>query len=93
MQTWNATEKCIWLLYVIKGTSGTKEVSGPQLAATFSHYFKPSGKLHPPHVTRDLARAKVQNPARIGEDKGAYYLTGEGDRKAQQLIQSVLAPK
>lgn len=93
LQTWNVTEKSIWLLYVIKGSTETREVSGPQLAATFNQYFKPSGKLHPPHVSRDLARAKVQNPAPIGEDRGAFYLTDEGDRQAQQLIQSVLAPK
>ena len=92
-QDWNITQKSIWLLYVIKGITATKEVSGPQIAATFNQYFKPSGKIHPPHVTKDLARAKILNPAPIGEDRGLYYLTDEGDRQAQQLIESVLAPK
>jgi len=90
-QDWNAAQKCIWLLFVIEGTTGTKEVSGPQLAATFNSSFKASGKLHPPHVTRDLAKEKIKNPAPIGEDKGLYYLTDEGKRQAQQLIESVRA--
>jgi len=92
VQGWGVTEKCIWLLYVIKGITGTEEVSGPALAATFNQYFKPAGKIHPPHVTRDLAKLKVQNPAPIGEDKGNYYLTDEGDKQAQQLIQVALNP-
>lgn len=93
LQTWGVAEKCIWLLYIVKGVTGTNEVSGPQLAATFNQYFKPAGKIHPPHVTRDLAKVKVQNPAPIGEDKGNFYLTDAGDRQAEQLIQSVLAAK
>jgi hypothetical protein len=90
VQTWTVVEKCIWLLYVLKGITGTKEVTGPQLAATFNQYFKASGRIHPPHVTRDLARAKVQNPAPIGEDKGLVYLTDEGDKVARNLVQTVL---
>jgi hypothetical protein len=93
IQDWIAAQKCIWLLFVIEGTTGTKEVSGPQLAATFNSAFKASGKLHPPHVTRDLAKEKIKNPAPIGEDKGLYYLTDEGKRQAQQLIESVRAPQ
>lgn len=93
IQDWNAAQKCIWLLFVIEGTTGTKEVSGPQLAATFNSSFKASGKLHPPHVTRDLAKEKIKNPTPIGEDKGLYYLTDEGKRQAQQLIENVRAPQ
>ena len=90
LQSWDVTQKSIWLLFVIKSLTDTKEVSGPQLAATFKQYFKPAGKMHPPHVTRDLSRAKVQNPAPVGEDKGLWFLTDEGDRQAQELIKSVL---
>ena len=92
VQAWSVTEKCIWLLYVLKKAAGASEVSGPALAATFNQYFKPSGKLHPPNVTRELAKLKVQNPAPIGEDKGNYYLTGEGDKQAESLIKAVLNP-
>lgn len=92
IQAWSITDKCIWLLYVLKKLAQAKEVSGPALAATFNQYFKPAGKLHPPNVTRDLAKLKVQNPAPIGEDKGSYYLTGEGDKQAETLIRAVLNP-
>jgi hypothetical protein len=80
------------VLAVIKSITGTKEVSGPQVSATFNHYFKQAGKVHPPNVTRDLGLAKVANPASVGEDKGMWYLTDEGDRQAAVLIQSVLNP-
>jgi len=40
LQIWGFVDKCIWLLYVVKGTTETKEVSGPQIAATFNQYFK-----------------------------------------------------
>jgi hypothetical protein len=92
LQSWGVAEKGIWLLYVLKKIAAVNEVSGPQLAATFNQSFKPAGKMHPPHVTRDLAKVKVQNPAPIGEDKGNYYLTDTGDRQAEQLIQSILSP-
>lgn len=92
IQSWGVAEKCIWLLYVLKQIAQVKEVSGPLLAATFNQYFKPSGKLHPPHVTRDLAKLKVQNPTPIGEDKGNYYLTSEGDKQAEALIKAALNP-
>jgi hypothetical protein len=92
IQIWSVTDKCIWLLYVLKKLVQANEVSGPVLAATFNQYFKPAGKLHPPNVTRDLAKLKVQNPAPIGEDKGNYYLTGEGDKQAEALIKAVLNP-
>ncbi len=92
LQSWSITEKLIWLLAVIKGITGTSEVSGPQLAATFNQYFRQSGRVHPPHVTRELGKAKVQNPALVGEDKGNFFLTDQGERQAQQLIQNVLIP-
>ncbi|HKV93740.1 MAG TPA: hypothetical protein VJW20_14425 [Candidatus Angelobacter sp.] len=92
LQGWNLTEKSIWLLAVLKGIAQVKEVSGPQIAATFNHYFKQTGRIHPPLVTRELGKAKVQNPAPVGEDKGMYYLTSEGDKQAQKLVQDALNP-
>jgi hypothetical protein len=92
LQSWSFIEKSIWMLAVIKGINQTKEVSGPQIAATFNHYFKQAGRVHPPNVSRDLGLAKGQNPAPVGEDRGEWFLTDEGDRQAQVLIQSVLNP-
>jgi hypothetical protein len=91
-QTWSVTQKAIWLLYVLKGIAGLSEVSAAQLVATFNDKFKQAKTIHPPHLPRDLGNAKVQNPAPVGENKGLWYLTNEGDRQAQQLIQSVLNP-
>jgi hypothetical protein len=92
-QAWSNIEKLIWLLAVINGITGTVDVSGPQLVATFNQYFKQSGKIHPPNATRDLGIAKVQNPAPVGEHKGLWYLTDEGKNQAKQLIQNVLNPQ
>ena len=92
VQAWSVTEKCLWLLYVLKKVGSASEVSGPVLAATFNQYFKAAGKVHPPLVTRELAKAKVQNPAAIGEDKGGFYLTDEGEKQAEALIKAVLNP-
>jgi len=89
-QSWNQLEKVAWLLSVIKGLNGVAEVSAAQLVATFNQHYKPSGKLHLPTLTRDLGKAKVQNPPWVGEDKGLWYLTEEGERQAQQLIQNTL---
>lgn len=91
-QSWTVTQKAIWLLYVLKGIQGMNEVSAAQLVATFNEKFKKAKTIHPPHLPRDLGTAKVQNPAPVGENKGMWYLTNEGDRQAQQLIQGVLAP-
>ena len=92
VQAWTLEEKCIWLLYVLKKSADVSEVSGPVLAATFNKYFKPTGRVHPPHVTIKLAKKKMENPTPIGQDKENYYLTEEGDKQAQQLIGNVLHP-
>jgi hypothetical protein len=89
-QSWNVIDKCVWLLYVVEGITETKEVGGAQLAATYNQHFKPSGKIHPPHVGTHLGKAKVQTPAYVGEDKGIWYLTIEGKKYAQQLVSTAL---
>jgi len=95
-QAWNITDKSVWVLHVLKDLKAAPEVSGPQLAATFNHHFKAAGTIHPPHVTRELGKAKVKIPALVGEDRSQdpsrWYVTDEGTRYAQQLIQSVLNP-
>jgi hypothetical protein len=92
VQSWNALQKLIWLLIVVRGSADQKEVSSNQLVATYNQHYKASGKLPPNIVSRELAKAKVQNPAWVGEDKTLWYLTDEGERQAQQLVQSVLNP-
>ena len=83
-------------MYVLKDLGVASEVGGPQLAATFNNNFKAAGAIHPPLVTRELGKAKVKNPALVGEDKkqepSLWYLTDEGTKYSQQLIQSTLHP-
>lgn len=90
VQTWLVADKCIWLLYVIKNLAGTGEVSAAQLTATFNDQFKAAGKFHPPLLSRELTKARGQNPAPVGEDKELWYLTAEGERRAKELVQSVV---
>jgi hypothetical protein len=92
-QNWSVAQKCIWLLYVLAGSGSDGEASASQLTATFNAQFKAAGKLHPPNVTRDMAKAKVESPAPLGEDKGKWFLTEEGKRQAKDLVQQSLAPK
>lgn len=92
IQAWSLTEKLIWLLYMLKKAANVNEASGPQLAATFNRNFKQAGKIHPPHVTMHLGRSKMQNPSPIGQDKDNYFLTNEGEKQAEQLIQNLLNP-
>jgi hypothetical protein len=96
VQSWGNTEKCIWLLHVLKEMVVANEISGPHLAATYNHHFKATGTVRPSHATRELGRAKVKNPALVGEDKrqdpSLWYLTDEGEKYARELIASVLNP-
>jgi hypothetical protein len=96
LQTWGNTEKIIWLLFVLQDTGIAKEVNGPQIAATFSRHFKGAGAVRPSHTTRELGRAKMKNPAWVGEDKSQepslWYLTDEGKKQGQQLVKSLLNP-
>jgi len=88
-QNWSILEKVIWMLWVLQHT-GTKEYVAGQIVATFNHNFKAAGKLHPPHVPRELQRAKVETPTPIGEDKERWYLTSEGERQAKELVTKAL---
>lgn len=91
-QSWSVTQKAIWLLYVLKGIQGLNEVGSAQLLATFNENFKQAKTIHPPHLPRDLGSAKIQNPAPVGEHKGMWYLTDEGERQAKELVLSVTTP-
>ena len=91
-QSWSVTQKAIWLLYVLKDIQGLNEIAATQLVATFNENFKQAKTIHPPHLSRDLGSAKVQNPAPVGEHRGLWYLTEEGERQAKDLIQSVITP-
>lgn len=67
-QGWGNTDKMMWLMFVLQDGGVAQEVSGPQLAATFTYHFKGAGAVRPSHTTRELGRAKMRNPALVGED-------------------------
>jgi hypothetical protein len=90
MQGWSVTQRCIWFLYVLQNITGHKEYSAGQVVATYNEQFKAAGKLHPPLVSRELAKARVLSPAPLGQDKGLWYLTAEGERQAKELVAQVL---
>ena len=91
-QSWSVTQKAIWLIYVLKGIQGLNGIAASQLLATFNENFKQAKTIHPPHLSRDLGFAKVQNPAPVGEHRGLWHLTDEGERQAKELIHSVITP-
>jgi len=92
LQSWTLTQKTIWLLAVLKGLANTTEASTAQLAATFNEKFKQAGLVRVPNLARYLGESRMQNPAPINEHEDKWFLTQEGERVAQELIQSVLAP-
>jgi len=94
LSSWSVMDRYVWLLFVLKDSGVVSEISSRQLALTFNHHFKANGAVHVSNATRDLSRAKSQNPALAGEDKAktpsTWYITAEGEKSAQRLIQSVL---
>jgi len=79
-------QKCIWLLFALEGIKDLKEATASQLTATYNQQFRAAGKLHPPHVPRDLNSAKVSTPSPVGEDKGFWFLTDAGKTLAGELV-------
>jgi hypothetical protein len=92
LQGWGLTQKGVWLLAVLKGISQVSEANASQLAGTFNEKFKPAGVMRPSNLARSFGKSKMLNPPPIGEDKGNWFLTDEGERQAKELIRSVLAP-
>lgn len=94
-QQWKTADKAIWLLYVVKETTGIAELSTGQIAKTFNTHFRQAKMIAPSNVSRDLGRLKVSTPSLVGEDAtkspAVWYLTEEGVRKAQALIAEAMA--
>jgi hypothetical protein len=90
VQGWSVTERAVWMIYVLQEITGVKEYSAAQIVVTFNEDFKAAGKFHPPLLSRELAKAKVAAPAPVGEDKGQWYLTAEGERQAKELVTEAL---
>ncbi len=88
-QEWTTASKAMWLLYVVKQETGTKELSGASIAATFNKHFKQAKPIQPGNVNRDLGKLKVKPNAPVVEDTtktpSTWFLTDEGLKVAQNL--------
>lgn len=90
LQSWTPVQKIIWLLYVFGQATGTNELPVTSIAPTFKKHFKQAGAIHPPHVTRELGKAKGMVPALVGEDTTksppTWYLTDAGRAMGVELV-------
>jgi hypothetical protein len=96
-QTWSASDKAIWLLYVAKNEANAGEMSGSRLASTFNKQFRQAGQIQTGQVNRDLGRLKTARkgePPLVSEDitktPPAWFLTDTGTKHAQKLVAQAL---
>ncbi|AFY65912.1 hypothetical protein [Geitlerinema sp. PCC 7407] len=95
-QDWTTANKSIWLLYVVSKEAGVSELTGREISTTFNKHFRQSGQLKTGYINRDLGKAKGSNGkvALVSEDAtknpSAWFLTQEGEKRAQELISKAL---
>jgi hypothetical protein len=92
-QSWTASEKAIWLLYVVENEKQLSELTATQIANTFNKHFKQSKTIKAFTVTRDLGRKKVGKDAPVGENTtispSGWYLTTSGKAVAAKMIEEL----
>jgi hypothetical protein len=88
--TWTATQKILWILYVISKEKDMTEVAGPVIAATFNEKFKQFGPLHRQNMPRDLGSLKTKSPSQVmdnpAKSPATWYLTESGIKEAEKLV-------
>lgn len=96
-QSWNASEKAIWLLYVAGIEASVPELSGTRITLTFNKHFRQAGQIKTGQVNRDLGRMKTARkgePPWVSEDTTkappAWFLTEAGNKAAQKLVAQAL---
>lgn len=89
-QTWKATDKAIWLMYVANKVGAATEFTANQLSLTFDTMFRTAGKLNRGNIRRDFAAVNSEPPAKIQTNATvtpiAYYLSDAGNKRAEQLV-------
>lgn len=91
-QDWTTADKSIWLLYVVSKEANVSELPGSEVSATFNKHFRQSGQIRTGQINRDLGQAKglKGKPALVSEDPtknpSAWYITHEGEKRAQELV-------
>jgi hypothetical protein len=93
LQTWTTLQKSIWLLYVANSEINTTEMSAGEIAETFNKHFKQQGTVRATNVSRDFGKQKGGAIPIVGENStispAKWYLTEEGTKAAQKLIQNL----
>lgn len=94
-QAWKTADKALWLIYVLQDSDKGDQHTTRTIVETFNKHFKQSGKITTSNVTRDLGRLKAnERPSPVGEDSTkeppTWYLTDEGRKRAQKLVDSAL---
>jgi hypothetical protein len=92
LQSWSTLDKAIWLLYVLQAEMMISELSASEVAETFNKHFKQQGKIRSSNISRDFGTQKAGAKALVGENNAVtpakWYLTEEGSKVAQRLIQT-----
>jgi hypothetical protein len=93
LQTWNSSQKAVWLLHVVASAANLSELSAPRIALTFNKHFRQAGPIRANNLARDLGKLKsIVNgqPPQVGQDTtknpSTWYLVDAGSRVAQQLV-------
>lgn len=93
LQSWPALDKAVWLMHVVQGTLNISELSASEISETFNKHFKQLGKIRSSNISRDFGNKKAGAKAIVGENANIYpakwFLTEEGTKMAQKLIQSL----
>lgn len=96
-QNWTTAKKAIWLLYVVKEETGITELTANAIAATFNKHFYQSKTIQAGNTGRDLGKQKLKPQTPISEnttkDPSMWYLTLEGIKHAQKLVQEARGVK
>jgi hypothetical protein len=93
LQSWTGLEKAVWLVYVVHNELSIMELSAGEIGETFNKHFKQQGKIRPSNIARDFGKQKAGAKAIVGENSTVsptkWYLTEEGNKMAQKLIQNL----
>jgi hypothetical protein len=93
LQGWSALEKAVWLMHIVQKILNISDLSASEISETFNKHFKQLGKIRSSNISRDFGNKKAGAKAIVGENANVYpakwFLTEEGTKMAERLIQSL----
>jgi len=93
LQGWSALEKAVWLMHIVQRILNISDLSASEISETFNKHFKQLGKIRSSNISRDFGNKKTGAKAIVGENSNVYpakwFLTEEGTKMAERLIQSL----